>query len=92
MNGRTRASLVTSKHQLESDTKKAKTQGHQINALPSIKGMCWNVRGLTTVLEEPEKLAHDHNPDFNKHRNQVGKQGPWETASGSSFTWLQTAQ
>ena len=46
------------------DTKKAKTQGHQTTALPSIKGMCWNVRGLTTVLEELEKLAHDHNPDF----------------------------
>ena len=33
------------------DTKKAKTQGHQTTALPSIKGMCWNVRGLATVLK-----------------------------------------
>ncbi len=46
------------------DTKKAKTQGHQTIALPSIQGMCWNVKGMTTVLEELTKLAHDHDPDF----------------------------
>ena len=46
------------------DAKKIMTPGHQAAATESLKGICWNVRGLTTVLEELTKLAHDHDPDF----------------------------
>ena len=50
--------------QIYTNLKRHKTQGESAKALPTLKGLCWNVRGLTTVLQELTQLVEEHNPDF----------------------------
>ncbi len=38
-------------------TKRHKAQGEPAKEMPSLKGLCWNVRGLTTVLHELTHLV-----------------------------------
>ena len=51
-------------HAQQTTIKRHKTQGESAKALPTLKGLCWNVRGLTTVLQELTQLVEEHNPDF----------------------------
>ena len=51
-------------HAQQTTIKRHKTQGEPAKALPTLKGLCWNVRGLTTVLQELMQLVEEHNPDF----------------------------
>ncbi|KAA6421549.1 MAG: hypothetical protein FRX49_08493 [Trebouxia sp. A1-2] len=44
--------------------KRHKAQGEQAKEMPSLKGLCWNVRGLTTVVHELTHLVEQHAPDF----------------------------
>jgi len=44
--------------------KRHKAQGQPAKEMPSLKGLCWNVRGLTTVLHELTHLVQEHAPDF----------------------------
>ena len=53
-----------SAHAQQTTIKRHKTQGESAKALPMLKGLCWNVRGLTTVLQELTQLVEEHNPDF----------------------------
>jgi len=44
--------------------KRHKAQGEPAKEMPSLRGLCWNVRGLTTVLHELTHLVEQHAPDF----------------------------
>ena len=44
--------------------KRHKAQGESAKEMPSLRGLCWNVRGLTTVLHERTHLVEQHAPDF----------------------------
>ena len=44
--------------------KKQKTTDETAKNLSSLKGLCWNVRGLTTVLHELTHIVEQHAPDF----------------------------
>ena len=44
--------------------KRHKAQGEPAKEMPSLKGLCWNVRGLTTVLHELTHLVEQYAPDF----------------------------
>ena len=45
-------------------SKRHKAQGEPAREMPSLKGLCWNVRGLTTVLHELTHLVGQLAPDF----------------------------
>ena len=44
--------------------KRHKAQGEPAKEMPSLKGLCWNARGLTTVIYELTHLVEHHAPDF----------------------------
>jgi len=44
--------------------KRHKATGEPAKQMPSLKGLCWNVRGLTTVLHELTHLVEQQAPDF----------------------------
>ena len=48
----------------ECASKKHKAQGESAKEMPSLKGLCWNVRGLTTVLHELAHLVEQQAPDY----------------------------
>jgi len=48
----------------QSTPKKHEAQGAPAKKMPSLRGLCWNVRGLTTVLCELIHLVEQHAPDF----------------------------
>ena len=47
----------------EQHAKKAKTDGGTTLELPSLKTLCWNVMGLTTVQDELVRIVDEHKPD-----------------------------
>ncbi len=48
----------------QSTPKRHKAQGELAKEMPSLRGLCWNVRGLTTVIYELTHLVEQHAPDF----------------------------
>lgn len=47
----------------QNQAKKAKIDGNRVAGLPSLRSLCWNVMGLTTVQDELIRIVDEHKPD-----------------------------
>ena len=58
-----KATAIMSSDGNEQQAKKAKTDGDMAIKLHSLRMLCWNVMGLTTVQDELVRIADEHKPD-----------------------------
>ena len=58
-----KAAATLTANNKEQQAKKARTEGDTTLKLPSLRTLCWNVMGLTTVQDELVRIVDEHEPD-----------------------------